>query len=144
MKKPLWIAAFLMIVAGTVSAAAPTLLKVSLEDLTAAGIQNATAVAPDRDRFQPPVAYFRVPEKLSAADAKLDCSDCGNLVAVYAADTLTVPSWVSETKMQFVKVGGRLQVRAYIASKKRIVTVTAPSEATARKISAYLVSKYSK
>lgn len=143
MKKPLWIAVFLMAVAGAVSAAAPVALEVSADDLAAAGIQDAVTVAPDRDRFQPPVAYFRIIEKLSAAEAKKDCSDCGNLVAIYAAEAPTVPGWVAEPKLQFVKVGGRLQVRAYIASKKRIVTVTAPSEATARKISSHLVSKFS-
>ncbi len=130
-------------VAATASAA-PAVLPITIDDLAAAGVQKPVAVAPDHDRFRPPVAYFRTPEKLSTADAKLDCADCADLIAVYAAETTLVPSWVTETKMQFVKLGGRLQVRAYIAAKKRVITVTAPSEATARKISTYLVSKFSK
>ena len=126
------------------TSAAPASLPITVDDLAAAGVQKAVAVPPDHDRFRPPVAYFRTPEKLSAADAKLDCTDCADLIAIYAAETSSIPSWVTETKMQFVKIGGRLQVRAYIAAKKRVITVTAPSEATARKISAYLVSKFSK
>ncbi len=124
--------------------AATASLPVTPDDLAAAGVPNAVAVAPDHERFQPPMRYFRIGETLSPADAKLDCADCGNLVAIYAADSLAVPSWVSEPRAQFVKVGGRLQVRAYIQDKKRIVTVTAPSEATARKISAALIAKFSK
>ncbi len=144
MKKTLWIALLLSTFASAASASAPAALEISAEDLATAGIQGVVAVAPEHDRFQPPVAYFRVAEKLSAEAAKADCGGCGNLVAAYAATVSSVPSWVAESKMQFVKVGGRLQLRAYIASKKRVVIVTAPSETAVRKISAALVSKFSK
>jgi hypothetical protein len=43
-----------------------------------------------------------------------------------------------------MKIGARLQVRSYIASMKRVIIVTGPSEASVRKISAYLVVKFSR
>lgn len=119
-------------------------LDVSVDDLTAAGVSGASAVSPAVGRFTAPVHYFRTTEKLSGADAKKDCADCADLIAVYAAESPTIPGWVAESRLQFIRIGGRLQVRAYIAAKRQIVTVTAPSEATARKISAYLVEKFLK
>lgn len=129
---------------GVTRASGPVPLSFSADDLVAAGVPGATAVLSAADRFHLPVRYFRIEEKLSEAAAKKECADCMNLVAVYAAETPSIPSWVAEPHLQFIKVGQRLQVRAYIAAKKRVVTVTAPSEATARKISSYLVEKFSK
>lgn len=143
-KISLWTIGVLAAMAGTAFAAGPEPLDVTADDLTAAGAVGVVEVAPAGDRFGAPVWYFRSAEKLSDADAKKDCADCADLIAVYAADVPSVPGWESEKSQQFIKVGGRLQLRTYIPSKKRIVTVTAVSEATMRKISAHLVAKFSK
>jgi len=142
-KLRLWTIALLAFMAWPAFADVPEPLEVTLADLSAAGVSGATEVVPTADRFKPPVRYFRSPEKLSEADAKKDCSDCGDLIAVYAAEASSVPGWNSEKAQQFVKIGGRLQLRAYIPSTRRVVTVTAVNEQTLRKISAYLVQKFS-
>ena len=142
-KTPLWTAAALLALAWPAFAAGPETFDVTVEDLAAAGVADAVEVETSGDRFAPPVNYFRSSETLSAGEAKKDCSDCADLIAVYAAETGGAPGWYGEST-QFIKMGGRLQVRAYIPSTKRIVTVTAVSEATARKISTHLVAKFSK
>ena len=143
-KTSLWTAGLLVAMAGTALAAVPNPLDVTAEDLAAAGVEEAVAVEPGGDRFAPPVKYFRSPETLSEADAKKDCAGCADLIAVYAADVQTAPGWHTEKSQQFVKVGSRLQLRAYIPQKKRVVTVTAVREETMRKISKHLVDKFSK
>ena len=130
--------------AAATRASGPVPLEVTASDLTAAGIADASVVSPSSDRFGAPMRYFRSSEKLSAADAKRDCADCGDLIAVYAADVPSPPGWASEPRSQFLTVGGRYQLRDYIAVKRRIVTVTAPGEAMTRRLSAYLVAKFSK
>lgn len=144
MKTRLWMVLAPLLLAGTALAAGPAALKVTADDLTKAGTPGVTTVSSAGDRFSPPVQYFRTTEKLSDADAKLDCADCSDLIAIYAADVPAVPNWANVPQQQFLKVGGRLQLRAFVASKKRVVTVTAPNEATLRKISSYLVEKFSK
>jgi hypothetical protein len=136
------LAAFLL--AWPAYAAGPAALEVSVDDFTAAGVVDVTSVSPLDDRFMAPVHYFRTSEKLSQADAKDDCADCADLIAIYAAEVPAVPIWADIPQQQFLKVGGRLQLKAYIASKRRVVTVTAPSEIVVRKISQYLVGKFSK
>ncbi|HTK59593.1 MAG TPA: hypothetical protein VL283_00135 [Candidatus Baltobacteraceae bacterium] len=143
-KISLWAVAALLAAAGAASAAGPQPLEVTAADLSAAGVDGVTAVQTSGERFAPPVKYFRSPEALSEGDAKKDCDDCNDLIAVYAAEAPTVPAWNSEKSLQFLKIGGRLQLRTYIASTKRIVTVTAVSETTLRKISDHLVAKFSK
>lgn len=143
-KTSLWMAALLVLTAGVAIAAGPEPLEVTADDLVAAGVADAVEVAPAGDRFAPPMRYFRSSESLSEADAKKDCGDCGDLIAVYAVESPGVPGWDSEKSQQFVKIGGRLQLRAYIPSTKRIVTVTAVNEQTLRKISRHLVDKFSK
>jgi hypothetical protein len=144
MEKNTWIAILLLFAAGTASAALPAPLEATESDLTSAGISDVTSVTPALDRFLAPVRYFRTADTLSAKDAKKDCADCADLAAVYVADVSTIPSWVTEPQQQFVKIGARLQVRAYIASTKRVVIVTSPNESSARKISKYLVAKFSR
>ena len=143
-KTSLWTAGILVAMAGTALAAVPNPLEVTAADLAEAGVEGAVDVAPAGDRFAPPMRYFRSSEKLSEADAKKDCADCADLIAVYAADVATVPGWTKEKVQQFQKVGARLQLRTYIPSTRRVVTVTAVSESTMRKISAQLVAKFSK
>lgn len=143
MKTRLWMTAILFTLAWPAFAAGPAVLDVTAADLTAAGVQDATPVAAAPDRFALPVHYFRSAEKLPAAEASHDCADCADLIAVYAAQVPDAPNWAANPQEQFLKIGGRLQVRAYIPSKKRVVTVTAASEATARKVSSYLVAKFS-
>jgi len=143
-KISLWTVAALLALAGAASADGPKALEATLDDLVAAGVTGVTEVPSGGDRFAPPVKYFRSPEKLSEADAKKDCADCADLIAVYAAEAPSVPGWNTEKSQQFMKIGGRLQLRTYIPSQKRIVTVTAVSEQTMRKISKYLVEKFSK
>jgi hypothetical protein len=143
-KISLWTAAGLLILAGAVSADGPDELDVGIVDLTEAGVPGASEVQPSDDRFLPPVEYFRSDERLSDADAKKDCADCADLIAIYVADAPTPPGWHSEKSQQFVRVGARLQLRAYIPEKRRIVTVTAVSESTVRKLSKHLVDKFSK
>jgi len=143
-KISLWMAAGLLVAAGAALADAPKALEVTAADLIDAGVPDVVEVAASGDRFAPPVKYFRSPERLSEADAKKDCEDCADLIAVYAAEAPTVPSWNAEKSQQFIRIGGRLQLRTYIPSKKRLVTVTAVSEATMRKISKHLVDKFSK
>lgn len=143
-KTSLWTAGLLAAMAWPALAAGPEALEVSAADLAAAGVPDVTEVAPSGDRFAPPMRYFRSSEALSEADAKKDCGDCGDLIAVYAVEAPSVPGWHAEKSQQFVKIGGRLQLRAYIPSAKRIVTVTAVNEQTLRKISAHLVQKFSK
>ncbi len=126
-------------------AAATAGFGVSQTELAAGtGLANVSAVAPDGTRFRPPVQYFRSPETISAADARRDCADCGNLIAVYIADAPAVPAWAAVLGQRSVKIGGRFQLRTYLAARKRIVIVTAPSETTVRKISAFLVGRFSK
>jgi hypothetical protein len=144
MKNRLWMILAPLLLAWPALAAGPAALDVSADDLTAAGADGVVAVSPAGGRFAPPVKYFRSPETLSAADAKKDCSDCADLIAVYAAEVPAAPNWSEVPAQQFVRVGGRLQLRAYIKEKKRVVTVTAVSETTVKKISAYLVAKFSK
>ena len=144
MKGSIWIITAALFVGSAVSAAAPSVFAVSTEDLETAGIRDAFQIPPTSDRFLPPVSYFRAKDRLSAKDAKKDCADCDDLVAVYVADVSTVPNWVIESQLQFVKMGGRLQLRTYIASVKRIVIVTGPSESAIRNISKQLVSKFSR
>ncbi|MFA5853635.1 MAG: hypothetical protein WC866_00975 [Patescibacteria group bacterium] len=144
MKKTPWIAIILLFAASAASAALPAPLEVTEDDLTSAGISNVTSVVPTPDRFLAPVRYFRTADTLSAKDAKKDCADCADLVAVYVADVSAVPKWVVEPQQQFMKIGARLQLRAYIASTKRVVIVTGPSEASVRKISKALVTKFSR
>lgn len=143
-KTSLWTAGILVAMAGTALAAVPNPLDVAATDLADAGVEGVVDVAPAGDRFAPPVKYFRSPETLSEADAKKDCAGCADLIAVYAAEVQAAPGWHSEKSQQFVKVGSRLQLRAYIPQKKRVVTVTAVSEETMRKISKHLVEKFSK
>lgn len=143
-KMRLWTAGLLAVLAGAAAAAGPMPLEVTVADLTAAGVADAVEVEPAGERFGAPVRYFRSSETLPEGAAKKDCADCADLIAVYAADSPDVPGWASEPRQQFVKVGARLQLRAYIVSKKRIVTVTAVSEATMRRISEHLVAKFSK
>lgn len=143
-KTGLWTIAAVFVLAGSASAASPSRLDVSSVDLIAAGVSGVTEAIQSGDRFNLPVKYFRSLEKLSEADTKKDCKDCSDLISVYAAETSTVPIWSSEKSQQFMKIGGRLQLRVYIPSKKRIVTVTAVNEASLRKISKYLTDKFSK
>jgi len=128
---------------GVTRASGPVPLDVSAADLTDAGTTGVTAISPAAGRFPPPVHYFRSAENLSDTNAKKDCADCADLIAVYAAEVPSAPNWADVPAQQFLKMGGRLQIRAYIKDKKRIVTVTAPNETTLRKISAYLVAKFS-
>ena len=144
MKTRLWMTAVLAALAWPAFAAGPAALEVTAADLAAAGVEGVKEVATAGDRFAPPMRYFRSPERLSDADAKKDCADCADLIAVYAAEVASVPSWDAEKIQQFQRIGGRLQLRAYIASKKRVVTVTAVNEQTLRKISRYLVDKFSR
>lgn len=144
LKIPLWTVAAIFAFAWTASAAGPKPLAVTADDLSAAGVPGVTEVAVAGDRFAPPVKYFRSPETLSENDAKKDCADCADLIAVYAAEAPSVPGWNAEKTQQFVKVGSRLQLRTYIPSTKRIVIVTAVNEQTLRKISTHLVDKFSK
>lgn len=143
-KTHLWTIGLLAAMAWPALADGPKALDVSVDDLTAAGVAGVTEVATAGDRFAPPMRYFRSSEKLSEADAKKDCADCADLIAVYAADVATVPGWTKEKIQQFQKVGARLQLRTYIPATRRVVTVTAVSESTMRKISAQLVAKFSK
>ena len=142
-KISLWTIGLLAAMAWPAFADGPKALEVTADDLTAAGVAGVTAVETAAERFVPPVKYFRSPEKLSDADAKKDCPDCADLIAVYAAEAPSVPGWNAEKTQQFVKIGARLQLRTYIPATKRIVTVTAVSEQTMRKISKYLVDKFS-
>ena len=143
-KTPLWMMGLLAALAWPALADGPKALDVTAADLAAAGVSDATHIAPIGDRFAPPVAYFRSPETLSAADARKDCADCGDLIAVYVAETPVLPSWNGGVSQQFIRMGGRLQLRAYVPSTRRVVTVTAPSEQTLRKISRHLVDKFSR
>ncbi len=143
MEKMLWISFVFFFSALAVSAATPGTFEITEADLAAAGVPGAAAVAPTKERFLAPVKYFRTKEKLSESDAKKDCSDCGNLVAVYAAPVPTAPNWTSEPQQRFLKIGGRLQLRAYLPATKRIVIVTGPNEGDIRKISSYLSAKFS-
>ena len=143
-KTSLWTAGLLAAMAWPALADGPTPLDVTADDLLAAGVPGVVAVEPAADRFRAPVKYFRSPEALSEADARKDCADCDDLIAVYAAEAAAAPTWHSETRLQFLKIGGRLQLRTYIPSTKRIVTGTAASETTMRKISEHLVRKFSK
>lgn len=144
MKSRLLTLAIPLMLAWPAFAAGPVSLDVSAADLAAAGVPDAVEVSPADGRFAPPVHYFRSGVKLSDTDAKKDCADCSDLIAVYAAEAGAAPNWAEAPQQQFLKIGGRLQLRVYIKEKKRIVTVTAPSEAAMRKISSYLVAKFSK
>lgn len=144
MKKTPYLAIALFLAAGAASAARPAPLEVTEADLEASGVPGATQVSPVSERFLAPVHYFRTTAKLSASDAKKDCSDCADLLAVYTAPVSGVPNWVTEPEQQFLKIGGRLQLRAYLAATKRVVIVTGPNEADLRKVSSYLVSKFSR
>ncbi|WKZ29135.1 MAG: hypothetical protein QY323_00230 [Patescibacteria group bacterium] len=144
MKKRLWIVPLLLVAAAALGTRAADPLEVTVEDLAAAGVAEAVAVPTEANRYLPPVRYFRTKEKLSASDAKKDCSDCADLVAVHVADVAAVPSWVATPQLQFMRFGARLQLRSYIPETKRVVIVTGPNEAMIRKISNHLLSKFSR
>lgn len=142
-KTILWTLAILAAASWPASAAERGSFEVGAADLIAAGVADAVSVEMTADRFRPPVRYFRSSERLSEEDARKDCADCADLIAVHVASYPSAPGWVAEASQQFVRVGRRLQVRAWIPATKRVVTVTAVSEQTARKISAHLVRKFS-
>ena len=115
----------------------------SADDLAAAGFTGANAVEPSKDRFLPPVRYFRVDQALSAADAKRDCPDCQNLVAVFIGATTAAPDWSNPNINPVRRVGGRTQVRKYLATSKTAIIVTAPDREKAIALAALLVKKFS-
>ncbi len=144
MKKLPWIAAAMFFATVALGARAAEPFKITVDDVAAAGVAGAILVTPETSRFRPPVTYFRTEEKLSAANAKKDCADCADLVAIHVAEVSNTPSWVATPQLQFMRFGTRLQLRAYIAETKRVVIVTGPSEAMVRKISQSLVAKFSR
>lgn len=135
------IIAALLLALSPVSASAP--LDVSVNDVAAAGYAGAQAVEPVEDRFQPPVRYFRVDQTLSAADAKRDCPDCRNLVAIFVGPAGAAPDWSNPNINPVRRVGGRTQVRKYLAASKTVIIVTAPDREKAIVLSNALVKKFS-
>ena len=104
----------------------PSRTSVIEEDLEAAGYTDVVALEADGSRFASNVAYFRVAETLSDADARKDCADCANLVATHVAKTDSVPDWHAADEDPLRLVGGRVQARRYHAPTKTVIIVTGP------------------
>lgn len=97
---------------------------VTAMDLEEAGYTSVVPLGQEGSRFSPPVTYFRVAERLSEEQARRDCEDCADLVAVHLAES-TAPAWASSQEPLRI-VGGRTQARRYHAPTRTIIIVTGP------------------
>lgn len=63
----------------------------TVEDLKKAGFTSVVEIKTQSEikRFELPVQYFNVGEKISESDRQNDCSDCGQLVGVYVTPVVT-------------------------------------------------------
>ncbi len=96
-----------------------------LKELGQAGYTKVVRLEPKGTRFPASEQYFRVSETLDAADAKLDCSDCGNIVNVYITPSLSsVPDIFTQTNPVMNRRLGRVSMRLLVG--KRIISVIAP------------------
>ena len=116
--------------------------KVEVEDLIESGMTNVKVVETTKSRFQEPMQYFRVAEALDEKNAKKDCEDCGNLVAVYIGTTPTIPGWIEGNSNPLRRIGGRIQARRYLPNKKLVIIVTTPLQENAIRLSNRLVEKF--
>ncbi len=122
----------------------PHPLDVTVGDVTAAGYSGVKVVDPLPNRFLPPVHYFRVTESLNDVQAKKDCADCRNLLAVYAAVSQSVPGWSINQRVFIRPMGGRTQVRYYLPDKKIIIIATGPDPKLTVQLADFLKAKLSK
>ena len=113
----------------------------SAEDLAGAGYTGVQPLDPAGNRFSAPVKYFRVKEILDDVDAKKDCQDCRDLVAVYAGESKEIPGWSINQKNPMRKMGGRWQYRNYVGGAKTVVIVTGPHEDKVRRLGESLRAK---
>lgn len=99
---------------------------VQVDDLARAGFTDVRRAMPRGGRFEEPVRYFRVGERLSAQESLKDCDDCGDLAMVYVTRAIptSTPVWVVRANPLVQTVGGRLQLRWFAAN--RVITVIAP------------------
>lgn len=115
----------------------------SVADLEAAGFAEVKAVEPAPDgRYAAPVRYFRSSTRIAVIDAKRDCPDCGDLIAVYAARSLAPPDWSLNPRFVPARiVAGRWQIRGYLKEAQTILIVTGPDRAKTEKLFAALSEK---
>jgi hypothetical protein len=108
-------------------------------DLEKAGFTGVKRILPVSGRFEEPVRYFRVAEKIDSKEVVNDCSDCAQLVAVYVTPVFSTstPMWVARANPFITKVGGRLQLKWFAAN--RSITITAPGgEERIKKLGSWL------
>jgi hypothetical protein len=103
----------------------------TVEDLKKAGFTSVVEIKTQSEikRFELPVQYFNVGEKISESDRQNDCSDCGQLVGVYVTPVVTsttLPLWAIKNNPSTSKIAGRMQVKIFVAGQ--IIYVTSPSE----------------
>ncbi len=103
----------------------------TVEDLKKAGFTSVVEikVLPEIKRFELPVQYFNVAEKIPESDMQKDCSDCGQLVSVYVTPVVTsttLPLWAIKNNPSTTKVAGRIQVKIFVAGQ--IIYITTPNE----------------
>lgn len=105
---------------------------ISPTELVAAGFSDVETLASSTERFQPPVQYFRVGQKIAPEDARLDCGDCANLVAIYITPLIPTSTPLAYVKNNQIikKIAGRTQISFSVAA--RIVFITSPEERAAQ------------
>lgn len=114
---------------------------VTSEDLTEAGMESVRVIEPEENRFLAPVQYFRVRPQTETLEGR-DCDDCDDLVAVYVDMTKHKPTWADNENQLIRKIGKRIQVRRYEASKKLVIIVTGPDGENVLELSSQLTSKF--
>jgi hypothetical protein len=106
-------------------------LLTTTEDLKKAGFTSVTEIKtlPEMKRFELPVQYFNVGEKIPESDMQNDCSDCGQLVSVYVTPVVTsttLPLWAIKNNPSASKIAGRIQIKIFVAGQ--IAYITSPNE----------------
>ncbi len=112
---------------------------IQVTDLEKVGFTDVERILPISGRFEEPVRYFRVAEKIDTKDIVNDCSDCAHLVAVHVTSVFSTstPMWVVRANPLITKVGGRLQLKWFAAD--RSITITAPGgEERIKKLGSWL------
>ncbi len=101
----------------------------SADDLEKAGFTNVIQMKPKPEikRFELPVQYFTVDQKISENEQKNDCADCASLVSVYVTPVVTsttLPLWAIKNNPEIGKVAGRTQIKTLVAG--RIIYIASP------------------
>jgi len=143
MKKAILLTSFLLLINGFVVGAQSeeNPYTVTVDDLTEVGMEEVRPIEPEDERFIAPVRYFRVTPPTEPLSGR-DCDDCGDLAAVYVNESATAPIWAESGTNPVRKIGKRIQVRHYEASKKLVIIVTGPDGEKMLALSDLLANKF--